>query len=371
MKINITALANPAILNLSAYQPGKAACELAQELGLQSIIKLASNENPLGASQQVITAVQNTLTALHIYPNDNIHALKAALAKHHGVLPQQITLGNGSDNNLELIMKVFLNDGDTAIVSQYAFVTIPNLIQACGAKAIMVPHLNYGHDYQGMLAAVQKNTRLLFLVNPNNPTGTYLNANAFHALMQALPKHIMVVVDEAYVEFVDVDDYPDSIQALKHYPNLMVVRTFSKAYGLAALRLGYTISSIEIADLLNRVKLPFNVSSLAASAGLAAIQDQTHLQNTIALNKKGKAMMMEKLRELKLNFIPSVGNFITVDVGDAKKVYETMLGLGVIVRPLAVYGLDAHLRISIGTEAQNQRCLQALQAALSPHQPHR
>lgn len=361
MKTNISSLANPAILNLQPYQAGKPACEL-DEATLP--IKLASNENPLGPSPHVMTAVQQTLSQLHIYPSDTVSTLKEALAKHHRVLPQQITLGNGSDNNLELIMKVFLNDHDTAIVSEYAFMTIPLLIQACGAKTITVPHKNYGHDAAGMLAAIQTNTRLLFIVNPNNPTGTYLNTATFHALMQALPKHIIAVVDEAYIEYVDVDDFPDSIQALKQYENLIIVRTFSKAYGLAGLRLGYTVSSPEIADLLNRVRLPFNVSSLAASAGLAAIQDQTHIKNTQALNQHGKQMMLEKLHALNLNIIPSVGNFITVDVGDAKKVYEAMLQSGVIVRPLNAYGLHTHLRISIGTSAQNHRCLTALAAAL-------
>ncbi len=364
MKTNIQSLANPAILNLLPYQPGKPACELEAELGIQAAIKLASNENPLGTSPQVITAIQHSLSQLHIYPHDHVLALKKALALHHTVLPEQITLGNGSDNNLELIIKVFLNDHDTAIVSEYAFMTIPLLIQACGAKAITVPHQHYGHDYEAMLAAVQPNTRMLFIVNPNNPTGTYLNTQAFHALMQALPKNIIVVVDEAYIEYVDVNDFPDCINALKQYENLIIVRTFSKAYGLAGLRLGYTVSSAEIADLLNRVRLPFNVSSLAASAGLAAIQDQTHIQNTKALNQHGKKMILAKLRELNLNVIPSVGNFITVDVGDAKKIYEAMLHLGVIVRPLNAYGLHTHLRISIGTEAQNQRCLAALTSAL-------
>lgn len=333
--------------------------------GIADAIKLASNENPLGPSPAVITAITNALSQLHIYPHDSVEALKYNLAKHHHVEPEQITLGNGSDNNLELIIKVFLNDHDTAIVSQYAFLTIPLLIQACGAKAITVPHLHYGHDYQGMLAAVQHNTRLLFIVNPNNPTGTYLNTHEFRALMDDLPKHVIVVVDEAYMEFIDVDDFPDSIAALKHYPNLIIVRTFSKAYGLAGLRLGYTISSPEIAALLNRARLPFNVSSLAATAGLAALKDQEHLKKTITVNQQGKSMLMARCRELTINFIPSVGNFLTIDVGDANRVYESMLAEGVIVRPLNAYGLTSHLRISIGTESENRRCLKALEISLS------
>lgn len=364
MKKSILSLANPAILNLSAYQPGKPARELETELGVPQVIKLASNENAWGPSPDVIAAISQALSQLHIYPHESVQALKLALAKHHDVLPEQITLGNGSDNTLELIMKVFLNDHDTAIVSQYAFLTIPLLIQACGAKAITVPHRDYGHDAKAMLTAVQSNTRLLFIVNPNNPTGTYLKADEFHTLLKALPKELIVVVDEAYIDFIDVDDFPDCVALLRDHPNLIVVRTFSKAYGLAGLRLGYTISSIEIANLLNRVRLPFNVSSLAATAGLAALNDQTYLKQIIHMTQLGKQMMIEKLLELKLNFIPSVGNFLTVEVGNARVVYEAMLKLGVIVRPLDAYGLHAHLRISIGTETENQRCLAALAASL-------
>lgn len=364
MTTDIALLANAAVQGLQPYQPGKPITELERETGITHAIKLASNENPLGASQHVIKAIHDAVQHIHVYPDGSGYELKAKLAQHHHVHANQITLGNGSDNNIELIIKTFLNDGDTAVISEYAFMTIPLLIQACGAKAIIAKANHYAHDVESMLASVQANTRLLFIVNPNNPTGTYMNAHDFHALMKALPSRIIVVIDEAYIEYIDVDDFPDSLAALKHYPNLIIVRTFSKAYGLAGIRLGYTVSSPEIADLLNRVRLPFNVNRLANAAGLAALDDQAHIEKTIALNRLAKQKLINGLQALSLAFIPSVGNFISVDVGKASAVYEGLLKQGVIVRPLTAYQLPKHIRISIGSESDIDRCLHALKQCL-------
>lgn len=356
----ILSLANPAVQQLMPYQAGKPISELERELGIHDAIKLASNENPLGCSPAARSAMQAALLESHIYPDAGGHALKNALATHCEVKPDQITLGNGSDNVLELIIKTFLNDHDTAVMSEFTFLTIPLLVKACGAKAIMVPTLNYQQDVSALLTAIQANTRLLFIVNPNNPTGTYLNADDFAQLMKSVPSNVMVVVDEAYHEYMDEPDYPNTVSALRHYPNLIVVRTFSKAHGLAGVRLGYALSSPETADLLNRVRLPFNVNSVATAAGIASLKDRAHIEASKRLNTAGKQQLMEGFKRLQLRFIPSAGNFLTVDVGDAKGVYDALLRRGVIVRPLLPYGLPHHLRITISTEADNNRCLAAL-----------
>lgn len=364
MKTSYLDLANAAVRSLKPYQPGKPISELERELGIQHAIKLASNENPLGASKRVHAAIQEAIADIHVYPDGSSFTLKKTLAEHYHIQPNQITLGNGSDNIIELIIKTFLSAADTAIISQYAFLTISLLIQAIGAKAIVVPAKAYGHDPVAMVQAIQPNTRLLFMVNPNNPTGTHINAEAFEKMMQAIPPHIVVVVDEAYVEYVTLPNFPDTIDLLSRHPNLIILRTFSKAYGLAGLRLGYAISSAEIADLLNRVRLPFNVNLFANAAGIAAIQDQAHIQASRDLNTAGLAQLNEGLSALNLQTIPSAANFVTVNVGDGEAIYQQLLRLGVIVRPLTPYHLPAHIRISTSHAADNARCLQALKETL-------
>lgn len=360
MTNTILSLANPAVQQLMPYQAGKPLSELERELGIHDAIKLASNENPLGCSPKALAAMQAALLQAHIYPDAGGHELKHAIAHHCNVDANQVTLGNGSDNVLELIIKTFLNDHDTAVMSEFTFLTIPLLVKACGATPIMVPTVHYQQSVSSLLAAIQDNTRLLFIVNPNNPTGTYINADDFNLLMKQVPPHVMVVVDEAYHEYIESADYPNTPSALKHYDNLIVVRTFSKAHGLAGIRLGYAISTPETADLLNRVRLPFNVNSVAHAAGIASLADATHIEKSKALNTAGKQQLMEGFKRLKLNVIPSVGNFLTVEVGDASAVYEALLRLGVIVRPLMPYHLPHHLRITISTNADNERCVAAL-----------
>lgn len=359
--VDFNSLANQAIRNLIPYQPGKPIEEVERELGISSAIKLASNENPLGASPKAIEAVQNSLTKAPIYPDGGCYQLKQALSQFLQVQPSQLTIGNGSENILELIVKAYLSPETTAVISQYAFLTIPLLIKSYGARTTVVPAPDFNHDIRSMITAVTRDTRIIFIVNPNNPTGTYTTANDLTLLLESIPASVLVVLDEAYHEYIDCDDYPDSRALLKKYPNLIVTRTFSKAYGLAALRLGYAISSSQIADILNRARLPFNVNTLAASAGEAALQDQVHIAKSIALNKEGMQHLQVELTKLQLSYIPSLGNFITIDVKqDANVIYQKLLRLGIIVRPLAAYDMPNFIRVTIGTMQQNTAFLNAL-----------
>lgn len=361
MKIDFKSLANSGLRDLIPYQPGKPIEELERELGITSSIKLASNENPLGPSPHVISAVQQVLLKAHFYPDGGCFELKQALMTYLSVNPEQITVGNGSENILELIVKAYLHKGDTAVISQYAFLTIPILIQSYGVKANIVAAHEWGHDIANMLKAIDEKTRVLFLVNPNNPTGTYTNEKDFVTLMESVPPHILVVVDEAYSEYISKADYPDTLTYLSRFPNLIITRTFSKVYGLAALRLGYAISSPDIADILNRARLPFNVNAIAAKAACAALADQEHVQKSVALNNSGMQQLKEGIEKLQLNYIPSIGNFITLNVNDGAIVYQQLLQEGVIVRPLKAYDMPQHIRVTIGTAEQNERFLRTLQ----------
>ena len=360
MKIDFRALANSSLHNLTPYQPGKPIEELERELGITSSIKLASNENPLGPSEKVIAAAQEALFKAHIYPDGGCYELKHALAEFLSVTTEQITIGNGSENILELIIKAYLHKDDAAIISQYAFLTIPILIQSYGACAKVVNAHEWGHDINGMINVIDEKTRILFLVNPNNPTGTYTHKKDFEHLLKSVPPHVLIVVEEAYSEYISQADYPDTLSYLSHYPNLVITRTFSKAYGLAALRLGYAISSIEIADMLNRARLPFNVNTIATKAACAALKDQAHVKKSVTLNQQGMQQLEKGLRAQQLSFIPSLGNFITIDVDDAMNVYEKLLREGVIVRPLKAYDMPRHIRVTVGTFEQNERFLAAI-----------
>lgn len=360
IKIDFRSLANHNVRTLIPYQPGKPIEELECELGITSSIKLASNENPIGPSYKAIEAAQKALQKLHIYPDGGCYDLKMALASFLSVQSNQITVGNGSENILELIVKAYLNKDNTAIISQYAFLTIPILIQSYGAHAKVIPAHNWSHDIHQMLAAIDEKTRVLFLVNPNNPTGTYINTKDFMHLMESVPKHVLVVVDEAYSEYIAIADYPNALQFIDQYPNLIVTRTFSKVYGLAGLRLGYSVSSVEIADILNRSRLPFNVNSIAATAACAALKDQTHVKTSVELNQRGLIQLTDGLQQLNLEYIPSLGNFITINVKDAMLVYQNLLYEGVIVRPLTAYNMPHHIRVTIGTPEQNDRFLKAI-----------
>jgi len=359
-------LAVPGVQKLIPYTPGKPIEELERELGLTQIIKLASNENPLGPGKKALAVIQAILKDLALYPDGNGFNLKQALAKKYAVEMNQITLGNGSNEILELVARAFLTPEFEVVFSQHAFAVYPIVTQAVGAKAVVAPALNYGHDLDAMLERITDKTRLVFIANPNNPTGTLLDHASLEAFIQALPDTCVCVLDEAYCEFVGDQSADNSIAWLEKYPNLLITRTFSKAYGLAGLRVGYGLSSPQLADILNRVRQPFNNNMLALAAAEAALTDAEHLQNTIAVNAQGMRFITEGFKKLGLEWIPSAGNFVLVDLKQpAMPIYEALLRKGVIVRPVGVYELPNHLRITIGTQTENQLFLQALTEVLS------
>ncbi len=359
-------LAVAGVRQLVPYVPGKPVEELERELGLSKIVKLASNENPLGISPKAKAAIERVSSDLALYPDGSGFHLKHALAKKYQIAVEQITLGNGSNELLELVARTFLTPDLEVIFSEHAFAVYPLVTQAVGARAIVVPALNYGHDLDAMLASVTPNTRLVFIANPNNPTGTLLAQDKLLAFIQALPRHVICVLDEAYFEFVSAEGQCDSLSWLPSCPNLLITRTFSKAYGLAGLRVGYGISSPEMADLLNRVRQPFNNNSLALAAAEAALSDDEFLQRTITTNQVGMRYLTEAFQQLGLSWIPSAGNFVAVDLKQtAMPIYQALLARGVIVRPVANYAMPTFLRISIGTAEENQLFISALQAVLN------
>ena len=366
MACDLFKLATPGVQHLHPYQPGKPIEELERDYGIKNAIKLASNENPLGPSPLVLEAIQKTLSDLARYPDGNGFTLKQALAKKHGVKIDTITLGNGSNDTLEIIARTFVTPSDSVIFSEYAFAVYPIVTQAIGAQAIVTPAKDWGHDLTAMLAAIRENTRLIFIANPNNPTGTWVNQSSLRNFLEHIPEHIIVVIDEAYFEYAcEHPDYPDSSQWLSTFPNLIVCRTFSKAYGLAGLRVGYTLSDSDIANLLNRVRQPFNVNSVALHAATVALKDVDHLQKGLTLTRTGLQQLVEAFGEMKLAFIPSIGNFVTVDVGrSGTEVYNKLLFEGIIVRPLEPYRMPHHLRITVGLDEENFLFIEALRKVL-------
>jgi histidinol-phosphate aminotransferase len=359
-------LALAGVRQLIPYVAGKPIEELERELGLTEIIKLASNENPLGPGKKALAAIQAALPKLTLYPDGNGFNLKSALANKYGLSINQITLGNGSNELLELVARAFLAPGLEALFSQHAFAVYPIVTQAVGASAVVVPALNYGNDLEAMAARISDKTRVIFIANPNNPTGTLLSQVDLEGFISALPSHTICVLDEAYFEFVINKEGINSIDWLKTNPNLVITRTFSKAYGLAGLRVGYSLSSPEIADILNRVRQPFNNNALALAAAEAALGDEDYLRQTIAVNAQGMSDLTAGFEALGLEWIPSAGNFVSVDLKrPGLPVYEALLWRGVIVRPVANYGMPNHLRISIGTAAENQFFLKALAETLA------
>lgn len=359
------ALAAPGVQGLVPYTPGKPIGELARELGLTDIVKLASNENPLGASPHAIAAAQRALQECALYPDGGGFELKAALAARHRVDPDCITLGNGSNDVLNMVARAFLGPGGSAVYSEHAFAVYPIATQAAGAEGRVAPAHAYGHDPAAMLAAIDASTRVVFIANPNNPTGTWLSAAALRDFLTDLPRGVLAVVDEAYFEYVDEPDYPDCTRWLGEFPQLIVTRTFSKAFGLAGLRIGYALCAPAIAELLNRVRSPFNVNALAQQAAQAALDDATHLARSMAVNRDGLAELQAGCVKRGLSFIPSAGNFLCIHMNrPAGPVYERLLRAGVIVRPVANYGLPQHLRVTVGLPQQNARFLAALDVAL-------
>jgi len=353
--------AAPGIAHLQPYVPGKPVSELERELGIRDSVKLASNENPLGPSPKVLQAMQDGFAELTRYPDGAAFALRDALARKHGVSGDRITIGNGSNDVLDMIARVFLYPGRESLFSEHAFAVYPLSSMAVGAELKMAPAHQYGHDLDAMAAMITPATGVVWIANPNNPTGTWLDRDALRAFIDKVPPEVIVVVDEAYFEYVQEPGYPDASQWLDDFPNLIVTRTFSKAYGLAALRIGYGLSHPDVADLLNRVRQPFNANSFAQAGAVAALADHDYLQRSVELNNAGLEQLAHGLEKLGLQYIPSVGNFITVNVGrPASEVDMALLQQGVITRPVENYGLKHCLRISVGLDAENARCLDAL-----------
>jgi len=368
MTIDFTQLAVAGVQKLSPYQPGKPIDELAREFGLNpaDIIKLASNENPLGPSEKALAAIEKELKDLTRYPDGNGFELKKTLSEKLNVKTSQITLGNGSSDILEFIVKTFVNAGDNVVVSQHAFAIYGLVTQMQGGTITQVPAKNWGHDLEAMAAAIGKKTKIVFVTNPNNPTGTWSTKAQLEAFLNKVPEHVIVLLDEAYFEYVDKPDYPNGVDYLAEYPNLVVTRTFSKAYGLASLRVGYGVSSEQLADLMNRVRPPFNVNSVALAAAVACLKDENYVRQSKALNDQGMAQLEKGFDQLNVNWIPSVGNFICFEIPTkAMEVNRKLLARGVIVRPVANYEMPDHLRVSIGTEQENQRFLLELKSILA------
>ena len=348
------------ILGLTPYQGGKPIEELARELGLKKISKLASNENPLGISKKVQKAINESLSSINRYPDGNCYELKEAIAKKHNVLSNMISLGNGSNELLELIARVFVSkQTDEVIFSQYAFVVYPLVTQALGATAVVSPASNFGHDLDSMLSLISNQTKLIFIANPNNPTGTLLSDDDVYSFLKKVPRNIPVVLDQAYFEYLNIDD--QAISWLNEFENLIISRTFSKAYGLAGLRVGYTICTTLIADYINRVREPFNVNHTAQMAAIAALSDDEYLVNSVKMNSDGYNQLVKGFEVFELNYIPSYANFIAVKFKDAKSIYNNLLKEGVIVRPVE---MKNYLRISIGTPNENGHLLEALEKVL-------
>ncbi|MPZ46177.1 MAG: histidinol-phosphate transaminase [Betaproteobacteria bacterium] len=354
------------IRSIAPYQPGKPISELARELELDesSIIKLASNENPLGVSPRAAAAIAKAIAELSRYPDGSGYDLKQALGAKLGVTADRIVLGNGSNDVLEMVARAFLSPATNAVYAQHAFAVYPLATQATGARGIEVAAREFGHDLDAMLRAVDRDTRVMFIANPNNPTGTFVEPGAMHAFLRQVPANVVVVVDEAYQEYLPAELQADSIGWLRQFPNLVITRTFSKIYGLAGLRLGYALAHEAVADLMNRVRQPFNANSIALAAAQAALDDEAFVRRSREVNFTGMAALAAGFKRLELPYIPSVGNFVTVRVGDGAEIFRRLLRRGVIVRPIAGYGLPAHLRVTIGTEAENARLLQALEESL-------
>jgi histidinol-phosphate aminotransferase len=358
--------AAPQIAGLTPYVPGKPVSELERELGITDSVKLASNENPLGCGELARSAYREAAAELGRYPDGGAFALRRAIAGHHGVDPAQVTVGNGSNDVLDLVARTFLHPGQESVFSEHAFAVYAIATQAVGATARVAPARDYGHDLDAMAALVNERTGVVWIANPNNPTGTWLPAAALRAFVEGLPEHCVCVVDEAYFEYVAEPDYPDTSTWLADLPNLIVTRTFAKVHGLAALRVGYGLSHPHAAELMNRVRHPFNVNAPAQAAAIAALSDEGHIRRSVEHNAGEMVRVTGGLRALGLDWIPSVGNFVTVDLGrPAGPVDQALLREGVICRPVGNYGLPNHLRITIGLPGENDRLLAALDKVLA------
>ena len=366
--MNLCDLSPEYIHSIAPYLPGKPISELAREIGLDesSIIKLASNENPLGTSPLALEAMEKALNEVMRYPDGNGFELKKALSKKYVVNSDQIILGNGSNDVLELAARVFLKPGTSAVFSQHAFAVYPLVTQATGATGIVVPAKNYGHDIDAMLDAITPDTRIVFIANPNNPTGTFLPAPDVLRFLEHIPRDVLVILDEAYNEYLPDTSRVDTIKWLDIFPNLLITRTFSKIYGMAGVRIGFGLAHTQLSELMNRIRQPFNVNSIGLAGALAAINDTEFVKRSYALNQAGMLQISTGLRQLGLTYIPSYGNFLSfkVENGKTAAVYQYLLQRGIIVRPIGIYEMPEFLRVTVGLASENNKFLQLLESAI-------
>ena len=352
------------ILKLNVYEPGKPVEELARDLGLkeEEIIKLASNENPLGPSPKALEAMRRTLERAHFYPDGGGYELRGAIAQRLGVARENIVLGNGSNEIIEFIGHAFFRPGDEVVVARHSFAVYHLMAQLFGASTVEVPDPHFTADLDGMLAAITPKTRTVFIANPNNPTGTMVGQEEIDRFMAKVPEHVLVVFDEAYHEFLDKAQAPNVLPYVRAGRNVVVMRTFSKIMGLANLRIGYGITTPELAAVLQRTRQPFNANGIAQAGALAGLLDEEHMVKTRELTHEGRAYLQSEFAAMGLEYVPSVANFVLVKVGDGKAVFEAMLRKGIILRAMGSYGLPEWIRISIGTMEQNRRCIEELKA---------
>ena len=352
------------IRSLIPYEPGKPIEEVEREYGISNSVKLASNENPLGPSPKAVAAMRAKLEQLNLYPDGDCFYLKRRLARQLGVAPETLIFGNGSNEIIELAARTFLRPGDEAVMAEQAFVVYQLIVQAVGASARSVPLRDFTHDLPGLAKAVTARTRMIFLANPNNPTGTIYRREEWERFLQNVSPDVLLIVDEAYFEYVQDRDYPDSLRYHGGDRAMLTLRTFSKLYGLAGLRIGYGIGSKEIVSLMQRVRQPFNVNAPAQWAALAALEDSEHVRRSLDVNREGLKFLQGEFKRLRLEFVPSQANFILLHVGRGQEVFQALLKQGVIVRPMAGYRFPEHVRVTVGTPEENQKFINALEKVM-------
>lgn len=363
MAVSMKKLVSDEIEALIPYPPGKPIEEVERELGIKGSIKLASNENPLGPSPKAVDAVAKAIKNLHRYPDGGWHYLKEKLARHLNVKPENLIIGNGSNEIIELVVRTFLKQGQEAVMGNPSFAVYPLVVPAAGGRNVLVPLKNLTHDLDAMLDAITENTKIVFIANPNNPTGTMNTKAELDRFYEKLPEDVILVLDEAYYEFVTSKDFPNSMDYLKGSKNVVVLRTFSKIYGLAGLRIGYGIASERLVFYMNKVRQPFNVNSLAQIGAMAALDDDEHLKKSQKNNQDGLKYLFNELSAMGLECVPTQANFFLVKVGNGKKVYDDLLKQGVIVRPMASYGLGEYIRVTVGLPDENKRFVEAIRKA--------
>ena len=353
------------IRSLVPYAPGKPIEEVEREYGIEGSVKLASNENPLGPSPRAVQALRERLDQLHLYPDGDCFYLKRGLAQKLGVSPDRLICGNGSNELIELAVRTFLRAGDEAVMADRAFVVYRLVVQAAGGSCRIVPLKDFTHDLEGMARAITPRTRIVFLANPNNPTGTIYRRKEWESFLKRISSEVLLIVDEAYFEYAADPEYPDSLRYHGEERALLTLRTFSKLYGLAGLRIGYGIGPKGIVDLMHRVRQPFNVNAAAQWAALAALGDGDHVERSLKVNRQGMDYLGDELARLGLEQVPSQANFILVRVGDGRAVFNRLLRRGVIVRPMGPYDLPDHIRVTVGTEKENHRFINELKAIIN------